>query len=566
MKLWNYQRGLKKTNNSFLIRKRPSIGTVFLLCQGIVFVAVLVVLISTYVVIIRLSFSNFSQQQKSIVANSTTSLMYSLNNFERAVLRVSQKTLEQRELFQEDTGQNTFGKIKVFREINEICELDSEIGFIFTTKPGHFFISYALNPQYDTLKIRDYLNSLSFSDRPIGQWVLTNIDQTMYLAYYNYSPGENVYTGNLILLDSFFFFFVNAFEENSWVSVTDILGQTRNYSSERADVADKGFYFSFTQDIAYGLFLQGNIPYSYGDLFSDYAIFVFSLFVFLCIASLVIQSITMYFIHTKPVILLTKELRNIKEKEDLTSVRLFATSRTSEIEELKSVIKYLLDEIVAKKMELYQQQIDQQEAELLFLRAQLRPHFYLNAISTVDAMTYQNRTEDIQKFLNALSVYMRYMMQMEKAIVTLKEELKNIEAYIAMQKIRYPEKIVSCIQVSNRFFDYNIPRLTLYTVVENSIKHAMGEKTLFLLISAQKTENGVCVTVEDNGNGYDDAILSLYNGDTESHIEKEIPGHIGLFNVSRTLELVYGQKHLLQLKNSKSHGAITQLFYLDGKF
>lgn len=64
--------------------------------------------------------------------------------------------------------------------------------------------------------------------------------------------------------------------------------------------------------------------------------------------------------------------------------------------------------------------------KLRMLRAQLRPHFYLNSIITVNSMTYQNRNEDIREYLACFSDYMRYMMKIHTDMIPLKQELKHI--------------------------------------------------------------------------------------------------------------------------------------------
>ena len=83
------------------------------------------------------------------------------------------------------------------------------------------------------------------------------------------------------------------------------------------------------------------------------------------------------------------------------------------------------------------------------------------------------------------------------------------------------------------------------------------------MISAERTEDGFCVTVEDNGKGYDEKTLTLYNAEYFQIEQDQKSGHIGLLNVKRTLELTYGKQNLLCLKNSESHGAITELYFLD---
>ena len=98
--------------------------------------------------------------------------------------------------------------------------------------------------------------------------------------------------------------------------------------------------------------------------------------------------------------------------------------------------------------------------------------------------------------------------------------------------------------------DTPIPHLLIYTIVENCFKYALGvEDTLLLMIQVQRTEEGVAVTVEDNGNGYPRGVSDLIESEELPEMTKEQKGHIGLRNVRRTMELAYGKKGLIHLNN-----------------
>ena len=231
-------------------------------------------------------------------------------------------------------------------------------------------------------------------------------------------------------------------------------------------------------------------------------------------------------------------------------VEIEVNARTKELYTLQSSARHLLDEVVLSRMKDYEYQLKEQETELLLVRSQLRPHFYLNALTTIDAMTYQNRDEDIRRFLQALSVHVRYMLRTDESRITLGEELRHIEAYLDMQSIRYPDRIFYALSVPDALKAMVIPHLLIYTIVENSFKYALGvEDTLFLMIEAKETEGGFAVIVEDNGRGYSGEVLAMINAGKLPEMSKEESRHIGLRNVRRTMELKYGSRGRLRLEN-----------------
>ncbi len=110
--------------------------------------------------------------------------------------------------------------------------------------------------------------------------------------------------------------------------------------------------------------------------------------------------------------------------------------------------------------------------------------------------------------------------------------------------------------------DTRVPYLLLFTVVENSFKHAMDlYSTLSILIQCERFSapgfEGVRIVVEDNGGGFPEEVLRQYQ--TGSGIRPR-DGHIGLSNVYRTLQLVYGRDDLLHISNVSPHGARVEVW------
>ena len=217
------------------------------------------------------------------------------------------------------------------------------------------------------------------------------------------------------------------------------------------------------------------------------------------------------------------------------------------------------------KIEAYENKVREQSEELNRLRAQIMPHFYLNAINTVANMTYANDNEGIRTYIGSLAKYMRYMMNLKDKTVTLGQELDHISNYLEMQKIRFPNSVDFFILCPDYLRNRDIPYLLLFTLVENTIKHAMDlYSTLELLIQCEeyKTENfkGIRLVVEDNGPGFTKEVMEAYLDPNRIPKVKE---HIGLSNVIRTLQLTYHRSDLLRLSNSITGGAHVELLIPD---
>lgn len=232
-----------------------------------------------------------------------------------------------------------------------------------------------------------------------------------------------------------------------------------------------------------------------------------------------------------------------------------------EFDEFEKEFNLVAAEISRLRIEEYEQKLDKQKTDLQVMRAQLRPHFYLNAITTVISMTYQNRDEDIRKYLLSLSKFMRTMLQIDLKMVPLQNEITNINDYLTMQKIRYPGMITSFVSVENKVSETPVPFLILFTAVENVFKHGRGgneETNIYIQCESYKEEgfSGVRMIVEDTGSGFSEEVIERYKSGKNI---REMGDHIGLSNVYRTLQLIYQRSELLRLSNTTPKGARVEI-------
>lgn len=241
--------------------------------------------------------------------------------------------------------------------------------------------------------------------------------------------------------------------------------------------------------------------------------------------------------------------------------RIAEEADSTEFDTLYRSFNAMVEQIQNLRIESYDQRIRQKQDELSMMRAQLRPHFYLNSITTVSNMTYQDRDEDIREYLKALAKYMRYMMNYQERTSPLHVELEHVQSYLQMQKIRFPDSVDAFVGCSSQVRDVEIPVFLVFTVVENAFKHAMSLysplKMLILCESFQtETFHGCRIIVEDNGKGFSQAVLEAYGPGKGIPEAKD---HIGLSNISRTLQLTYHREDLLRLSNAPSGGARVEI-------
>lgn len=239
---------------------------------------------------------------------------------------------------------------------------------------------------------------------------------------------------------------------------------------------------------------------------------------------------------------------------------------SSEFEELFSSFNRMSDQIGNLTIESYDLKIKREHNRLKMLRAQMKPHTFLNAISTISNMTYTGRAEDIRKYIAAFASFTRYMLNTAGDWTTVREEISHIDNYVKMQQIRFPESIEISYEVSPEVRNSRIPYLVLFSLVENSFKHAMTlVKTMYVTITGERYEeegfSGIRLTEEDNGPGFTNTALNeLAEAVTGDPYAKE---HLGLTNVRYSLNLIYGRDDLLRLSNNPEGGARIELLIPD---
>lgn len=92
-------------------------------------------------------------------------------------------------------------------------------------------------------------------------------------------------------------------------------------------------------------------------------------------------------------------------------------------------------------------------------RLQIRPHFFLNAMTTISSLSQREKNREIQRYIDALSKNIRYMFQSGLHTVTLGEEIRHIENYFEMQELNYPDCVFYYIDIPKELEMWKIPQM-----------------------------------------------------------------------------------------------------------
>lgn len=196
------------------------------------------------------------------------------------------------------------------------------------------------------------------------------------------------------------------------------------------------------------------------------------------------------------------------------------------------VYLYIVSVVSAKKHLLVDQK--RLESQIRFLHAQIQPHFLYNTINTIIAYS-RTDPEQSRKLLIELSTYLRGKFKSETDMFTLlKDEMELVKSYLAIERVRFKERLSVEYDIDEECCHILIPCLILQPIVENAVKHGLIPKKEGgkLRISVKKEESNVIIRIQDNGVGMDTHRLPGILAGRQ--------GGIGLSNTNERLRRHYG--------------------------
>ncbi len=199
-------------------------------------------------------------------------------------------------------------------------------------------------------------------------------------------------------------------------------------------------------------------------------------------------------------------------------------------------------------------------AEFNSLQAQINPHFLYNTMDMINWMALQGQTDEISHAVQSLSRFYKLTLSRKKGISTIARELEHVTIYVQLQNMRYHDSIELITDIPDELSEYQIPKLTLQPVVENSILHGILEKESksgTIVITGWMENADVVLLVSDDGVGIPPEILSTIlsgNGNSQSG-----GTNIAVYNTHRRLQILYGNDYGLTYSSKPGEGTEVEI-------
>ena len=183
------------------------------------------------------------------------------------------------------------------------------------------------------------------------------------------------------------------------------------------------------------------------------------------------------------------------------------------------------------------------ESRISFFNAQIKPHFIYNALSNIIALCYTDNRR-AATLLGKFSTFLRLIFENNKPNewITLEKELTLIDAYVEIEKARFPNKITYTLKVEDRLKALKIPPLSIQPFVENAIRHGLFNKVEpgNVSLTIEQQQNELVISIADDGIGMSSKTIAHILDGTKEH------QGIGILNVVQRLKYIDGSYFHIQ--------------------
>ncbi|MFC4600974.1 cache domain-containing sensor histidine kinase [Cohnella hongkongensis] len=261
---------------------------------------------------------------------------------------------------------------------------------------------------------------------------------------------------------------------------------------------------------------------------------------------------------TQPIQTLYKHVNRIKRGDFSERVEI---KRADEIGLIAANFNAMQDELRNLIENKYVNQIKLREVELAMLYSQINPHFLYNTLDIIKAMADYHRASEIGDIAQALADMFRYNTRNRDEVVTLQEELDQIEAYMKIQSIRFDDKIAYEADVDESLYNYPVLKMTLQPLVENAVFHGLERKRGkgTIRVAAAKEDGRFVLTVADDGVGMSEQRLADLRTRLKQSLHREeavsvSEGGIGVRNVYARYAIQFGDRLGFEVDSRKGAG------------
>ncbi len=220
----------------------------------------------------------------------------------------------------------------------------------------------------------------------------------------------------------------------------------------------------------------------------------------------------------------------------------------------------LIDQVYRNRLREQEMDIARQNAELLALQSQINPHFLFNALESIRMHSILKEERETADMVEKLAIMERQNVDWSSDTNTVRRELEFVEAYLALQKYRFGDRLSYRVETDPACEDILVPKLTVTTFVENACVHGIESTTgpgwIFVRVGVEGED--LCIEVEDTGGGMEEdearALEERMRGASIDMLRGK--GRVGIVNACLRIRMMTDGEVAFELESEKGVGTV----------
>ena len=340
---------------------------------------------------------------------------------------------------------------------------------------------------------------------------------------------------------------------------------SNNYTLPKQEIPNPKTYEETLRIPNTNLSVDGTAYASQVSLLNDSPLILFAL---LSLFYLAYIAFAVHHIIIRPIHKLNQEIEAIDYEHDKPQIR---TSLKNEIGSIASHVNTLLERVyslnqhnIASQARLYEMELSKKQTQLYAYQSQINPHFLYNMLQCMRGISLMHGIREVAQICTNMADLFRYSIK-GAFLVYLEDELSIIDKYLYMIRVRFQDKITYSLEIAEDTKKCKIPKMILQPLVENSIFHGLEsiEDNGFIHIRTFREGDGLFITIQDNGIGFDEVTLK----ELEELLSQDIPSDInatfneakglGIINIHNKIRLYEGTEYGISILSRPSDTLVT---------
>jgi two-component system sensor histidine kinase YesM len=264
---------------------------------------------------------------------------------------------------------------------------------------------------------------------------------------------------------------------------------------------------------------------------------------------------------SQPLMRILKSMRELQMGDFNQNVQIELKDEIGQLGKGYNIMVMRIKELIQN---VYESELSKKESELRLLQSQINPHFLYNTLNNISWLLHREGSPGTAEMIQKMSEFFRFSLNQGADSITLDKELKIIEDYLFLSKIRFGNKLTYSIDTDEHLKSIHIPKLILQPLVENAIIHGIEpmEGQGFVHISIHQLGEEVLIEITDNGMGIPPSLMAQLNAEIKAKKtsgKSEAVRAFALINVRDRITNHFGEKSVIEITSKLNLGTTITL-------